>query len=52
LIQAIPFKRDNWTSELVDAKVASEQIDKQFFKMRSTFINGYKNKMRSKKEYK
>lgn len=52
LIQAIPFKREAWTSELVDGKTASDQLNKQFFNMRSTFVNGYKNKMRTKKEYK
>lgn len=51
LIQAIPFKRESWSSELVDAKTATEKLNKQFFNMRSTFINGYKNKMRIKKEY-
>jgi len=52
LIQAIPFKRESWESELVDAQTALDQLDTQFFKIRSTFTNGYKNKMRTKKEYK
>ena len=52
LIQAIPFKRESWESELVDAQTASDQLDTQFFIIRSTFTNGYKNKMRTKKEYK
>jgi hypothetical protein len=52
LIQAIPFRREPWGSEFVDGQTASEKIDNQFFKIRSTFTNGYKNKMRTKKEYK
>lgn len=52
LIQVIPFKRESWSSELVDTKTATEKLNKQFFNIRSTFINGYKNKMRTKKEYK
>jgi len=52
LVQVLPFKRDAWHMNIVDADIASSKIDDQFLKIRSTFINGYKNKMRSKKEYK
>jgi hypothetical protein len=52
LIQVIPFKRDSWEMSIEDAETSIELADNQFFKIRSTFTNGYKNIMRSKKEYK
>jgi hypothetical protein len=52
IAQLIPFKREAWESEIVDAKESRETFDKQRFNLRSTFINGYKNKFRSKKDYK
>lgn len=52
LIQVVPFKRESWYMTIVDAGIASQKIYDQFLKIRSTFTNGYKNKMRSKKEYK
>ena len=52
IAQLIPFKREAWTSEAVDPDEARSFFDKQRFNLRSTFINGYKNKFRSKKEYK
>lgn len=52
LIQVVPFKRENWKMQIVDADLSEKEVDRQFIQIRSTFINGYKNKMRSKKEYK
>lgn len=52
LVQVIPFKRDNWEMQIVDPDESQRALDKQRFNLRSTFVNGYKNKMRSKKEYK
>lgn len=52
LIQVIPFKRDNWESELVSIEESSNVIAKQRLGVRSMFANGYKDKFRSKKDYK
>ena len=52
LYQIIPFKREEWHSEVVDVDKSKLAVDSQRFNLRSTFINGYKNKFRSKKEYK
>jgi hypothetical protein len=52
LVQVIPFKRDSWTSEEVAVDDASKAISKQRFTIRSVFSNGYKDKLRFKKEYK
>lgn len=52
LVQLIPFKREEWTAEFVDPEAARKVTDNQRFNLRSTFLNGYKNKFRSKKEYK
>lgn len=51
-VQVLPFKREDWEMELVDHKEASEALTKQRLNLRSTFVNSYKNKFRSKKEYK
>lgn len=52
LYQIIPFKREDWQSEVVTPQESKDVLDSQRFKLRSTFINGYKNKFRSKKDYK
>lgn len=52
LIQIIPFKRESWSSEIVDLEEAKITSNKQNLKLRSTFVNGYKDRFRSKKEYK
>ena len=52
LYQLIPFKREDWQAEYLTPEKARPVIEKQRFNLRSTFINGYKNKFRSKKEYK
>jgi len=52
IIQVIPFKRTSFTSEVVAYEKALKPLSDQNIKARGTFINGYKNKFRSKKEYK
>jgi hypothetical protein len=52
LVQVIPFKREPWASSVVDPSEAAEKMEKQRLDLRSTFVNGYKNKFRAKKEYK
>jgi hypothetical protein len=52
LVQVIPFKRDNWSMEVVDASESEGFLKKRRMNLRSTFNNGYKNKFRSPKEYK
>jgi hypothetical protein len=52
LIQIIPFKRDEWSSEITAPGSNRNKIDKQRIDLKSVFINGYKNKFRFKKEYK
>ncbi len=51
LVQVIPFKRDHWEMEVLTPEESLRQLNKQRFNLRSTFSNGYKNKMRSKKDY-
>lgn len=51
LYQLIPFKREEWSSEVVDPADAKTLFNSQRLNLRSTFMNGYKNKFRSKKEY-
>lgn len=51
LIQAIPFKREDWEMELVPSDIADKELQKQRTWLRSTFINGYKHKFRSKKTW-
>jgi hypothetical protein len=51
-IQVIPFQREDWQMELVDPEVAQKEISAQRLSLRSTFSFGYKNKMRSKKDFK
>jgi hypothetical protein len=50
-VQVIPFKREPWNMELIEPIEASKEFTRQRINLRSTFVNGYKNKFRSKKEY-
>ena len=52
LIQVIPFKREDWVMSLVNPKEAKETIQKQRHSIRSAFKHSYKEKYRSKKEWK
>jgi hypothetical protein len=52
LVQVIPFKRDEYEMELVDVDEASSIINKQRLNIRTFFKHGYKDTMRTKKEYK
>lgn len=52
LAQVIPFVRDSWESEVVDYETSMNTIRHQRFILRRVFNNGYKNLMRSKKDYK
>lgn len=52
LIQVIPFKREAWESEIAKAEDRERIKSRQTPTLRSSFVNGYKNKFRSKKEYK
>jgi hypothetical protein len=51
LIQVIPFKRESWQKEIVSTEDAQGVFHSQRLKVRSMFLNGYKNLFRSKKEY-
>lgn len=51
LVQILPFKREPWEMEIVDLETSMKVIAKQRLGLRSTFLNGYKNKFRSPKEY-
>jgi hypothetical protein len=51
LIQVIPFKRDSWKKEVVETENAARVFHNQRLKVRSMFVNGYKNIFRSKKDY-
>jgi hypothetical protein len=52
LVQVIPFRRESWEMSLVPQDNADKIIQKQRLFLRSTFLNAYKNKFRSKKDYK
>jgi hypothetical protein len=52
MLQLVPFQRESWEMELETPEEAREMFDNQRLWLRSTFLNGYKNKFRSKKEYK
>ena len=52
LVQILPIKREDWKMETVSAPEARKLFSTQRNILRSTFMNGYKNKFRSKKEYK
>jgi hypothetical protein len=49
--QVIPFLREDWEMELIDADESNKELQKQRLSLRSSFVNGYRNKMRSKKEF-
>lgn len=51
LYQLIPFKREEWDSEIIDVDESKRITGMQSLQLRSTFLNGYKNKFRSKKDY-
>lgn len=52
LIQVIPFKREEFSSEIISAEKSAPVYSKQRFFVRSKFKHAYKLFMRSKKEYK
>jgi hypothetical protein len=52
IAQLIPFRRESWEMELETYEETKKDILPQRFNLRSTFSNGYKNKFRSRKEYK
>lgn len=51
LVQIFPFKREPWQSYLATPEESMERFDNQRLKVRSSFINSYKNKFRAKKEF-
>lgn len=51
-VQVIPIKRENWQMKIMDSTDSTKDIMPQRLNLRSTFVSGYKNKMRSKKEFK
>lgn len=51
LVQIIPFKREDWNMKIVDPQQSVKEIQKQRLNLRSTFVNGYRNKMRAIKEW-
>lgn len=50
--QVIPIVRDSWKMEISNYEDSAKKMDSQHKNLRSVFYNGYKNKFRSKKEYK
>jgi len=52
IVQVIPFKRDSYKMEMVAAEESSKILQKQRMWLRTFFKNGYRNYMRSYKEYK
>lgn len=52
LLQAVPFKREEWVMEVAEPKESEEVLAAQRLNLRSIFSNAYKIKFRSKKEYK
>lgn len=51
LVQIIPFKRESWESETLTEEQSMPMLKKQRLSLRSVFSNAYKNKFRSRKEY-
>lgn len=51
LVQVVPFKRESWQMEIADVDEASQKMKSQRLKVRSTFVNAYKDKFRTKKDY-
>lgn len=52
LVQIIPIKREDWEMELVEPEIANAELKAQRLSIRSTFKHSYKEKFRSRKEYK
>jgi len=52
LIQLIPFKRNDWKMEIASVEESEKKLKGQRLKVRSSFMNAYKNKFRHKKDYK
>lgn len=50
-VQVIPFKREDWEMDIVSVEDSKKEMLNQRLNLRSTFVNGYRNKMRSKKEW-
>jgi hypothetical protein len=50
-MQVIPFLREDWQMEIIDQQQSSKEIQEQRMDLRSTFVNGYRNKMRKLKEW-
>jgi hypothetical protein len=50
--QIIPFSRESWRMEISKFIDSEKDMDRQHMDLRSVFYNGYKNKYRSKKEFK
>lgn len=51
LVQIIPFMREDWQMEIVDSSESESFLKKHRMSLRSTFLNGYKNKFRSPKDF-
>jgi hypothetical protein len=52
LVQVIPIKREDWSMELVDTEISNAALKAQRLSIRSMFKHSYKEKFRSRKEYK
>ena len=52
LVQVIPFKREEWKMEIVDAQESNKILSMQRVKIRTKFKNYYRNYLRVPKEYK
>lgn len=51
LVQIIPFKRESWKMEIAGLEESTKKMHSQRLKVRSTFVNAYKDKFRTKKDY-
>lgn len=51
-VQIIPFSRESWEMDIVKFEDSEKEMERQHMNLRSVFYNGYKNKYRSKKEFK
>jgi len=52
IVQVIPFKRDSFTMQVSNSKEDLEAIERVNKRLKSMFLNSYKVKFWSKKEYK
>ena len=50
-MQVIPFQREEWEMEIINPEQSFLEIQEQRLDLRSTFVNGYRNKMRKLKEW-